>query len=180
MAQADDDNHSKLDDSNQYDDEWHTDDSLTFLSRFGDNDPDNSPDFPPPNGASTRVTAFMMDDMGTILMDDYYTPHPAISTLAPCQDRSGENHARSHGTTTSPIKDSFYDESYVQGKRNSPDLRDVSRFFNPSDRPAPTYSDLLTAELTTLSAIDTHENRIYQAGFTPGAIRDGIRTLQTT
>ncbi len=27
MAQADDDNHSEYDNSNQYDDEWHTDDS---------------------------------------------------------------------------------------------------------------------------------------------------------
>jgi hypothetical protein len=63
MAQADDDNHSEYDDSNQYDDEWHTDDSLAFLSRFGDNDPDNSPAYPPPNGAPTRAIAFMMDDM---------------------------------------------------------------------------------------------------------------------
>jgi hypothetical protein len=64
---------------------------------------------------------------------------------------------------------------------NDPDLRDVSRFLNPSARPAPTYFDVFTAELTTLSAIDTHENRIYQVGYTPGVIRDSIRsTLQTT
>jgi hypothetical protein len=74
MAQADDDNHSEYDDSHQYDDDWHTDDSLAFLSRFGDNDPDNSHDFHPPNGAPTRATAFMKDNMGAILMDDDYTP----------------------------------------------------------------------------------------------------------
>jgi hypothetical protein len=63
----------------------------------------------------------------------------------------------------------------------TPDLRDVSRFVNPSARPIPIYSDVFTAELTTLSAIDTHENRIYQAGYTPSAIRDSIHNiLQTT
>jgi hypothetical protein len=62
----------------------------------------------------------MMDDMGTILMDDDYTPRLAISALALCQDRVGENHTRLYGTTTSPIEDSFYDESYVQGKRPRP------------------------------------------------------------
>jgi hypothetical protein len=75
MAQADDDNRSEYDDSNQYDNEWQTDDSFAFLSRFGDNDPDNSPGYPPPDSAPTRATAFMMDDMGTILLDDDYTPH---------------------------------------------------------------------------------------------------------
>jgi hypothetical protein len=119
--------------------------------------------------------------MGTILMDDDYTPHPAASALNLCQDQVGENHTRVNGTTTSPIEDSFYDELYVQGKRNNSDLRDVSRFLNPSARPTPTYSDVFTAELTILSAIDTHENRIYQVGYTPGAIRDNIRSiLQTT
>jgi hypothetical protein len=35
--------------------------------------------------------------------------------------------------------------------------------------------------MITLSAIDTHENRIYQAGYTPSAIRDSIHSiLQTT
>ena len=123
----------------------------------------------------------MMDDMGTILMDDdAYTLHPAISAVILCQDRVGENHTRLHGTTTSPIEDSFYDESYVQGKRNNPNLRDVSRFLNPSARPTPTYSDVFTAELTTLSAIDTHENRKYQVGHTPGAIRDSIKSILQT
>ncbi len=80
-----------------------------------------------------------------------------------------------------PTEDSFYDESYVQRKRNNPDFRDVSPFLNPSARPTPTYSDVFTAELTTLSAIDTHENRIYQVGYTPGTIRNSIRSiLQTT
>jgi hypothetical protein len=83
MDQADDDNDSEYNDSNQYDDEWHTDDSLVFFSRFEYNDPDRSPDFPPPtsNGAPTRATAFMMDDMSTILKDDDYTPHPAMWPL---------------------------------------------------------------------------------------------------
>jgi hypothetical protein len=39
-----------------------TDDSLAFLSSFGDNDPDNFPGYPPPDSAPTRATAFMMDD----------------------------------------------------------------------------------------------------------------------
>ena len=35
--------------------------------------------------------------------------------------------------------------------------------------------------MITLSAIDTHENRIYQAGYMPSAIRDSIHNiLQTT
>jgi hypothetical protein len=45
MTQADYDNRSEYDDSNQYDNEWQADDSLAFLSRFGDNDPDNSPGY---------------------------------------------------------------------------------------------------------------------------------------
>jgi hypothetical protein len=35
MTQAANDNHSEYDESNQYNNEWHNDDSLVFLSRFG-------------------------------------------------------------------------------------------------------------------------------------------------
>jgi hypothetical protein len=112
------DNHSKYDDSNQYNDEWHNYDSLAFLlSRFGDNNPDNSPTFPPHNGASTRVSAFMMNDIDAILMDDDYTTHRTTSPTTMCEFRAE--------ITTSPFEDSFYDESYVQGKRSNPNLRDV-------------------------------------------------------
>ncbi len=48
-------------------------------------------------------------------------------------------------------------------KRTHPDLRDVSRFINPSARPIPTYSDVFTAKLTTLSAIDTRGTRQEQS-----------------
>jgi hypothetical protein len=115
----------------------------------------------------------MMDDMGAILMGDDYTTHLATSPPTIRQVRVE--------TTTSPIEDSFYDESYIQGKRNNPDLRDVSRFVNTSARPIPTYSDVFTAELTTLSAIDTHENCIYKAGYTPNsAIQDSIHNILET
>jgi hypothetical protein len=57
MTQATDDNHSEYDDSNQYNDES----SFAFLSRFGDNDPDDSPAFPPHNGAPTRASISIHD-----------------------------------------------------------------------------------------------------------------------
>ncbi len=91
----------------------------------------------------------MMDDMGTNLLADDYTPWPAASDLTLCQDQVDTNHTHVNGTTTSPIEDSFYGKSYAQGKRKKPDLRDITRFLNRSARPTPTYSGVFTAELTT-------------------------------
>jgi hypothetical protein len=115
MTQADDDDYSEHDDSHQYGNEWQTDDSLAFLSRFGDNDSDNSPGYPPADSAPTRATAFMMDDMGTILLDDNDTPAQAVSDLTPCQDQVGAKPTHTHVTMTPSTDDSFYDEPYVQG-----------------------------------------------------------------
>ncbi len=72
-------------------------------------------------------------------------------------------------------KSDFFDDSYVRGKHvvardkaNSP--------INPIRQPSPTYSEVYTATLTTLTDIARHEERIYQSGYTPTAIRDNIQS----
>jgi hypothetical protein len=74
--QADYDDYSEHDDSpHQYGNEWQTDDFLAFLSRFWDNDPDNSPGYHHlPDSAPTRATAFMIGSLGP-----YSLPRPSWS-----------------------------------------------------------------------------------------------------
>jgi hypothetical protein len=69
----------------------------------------------------------------------------------------------------------FFDEEYVFGKRSS-FLQSNRQYeaLNPSLRDSPTYQDVCTAALTTVDEIEYHEQRIYQEGYNPTAIRANI------
>ncbi len=70
----------------------------------------------------------------------------------------------------------FYDEEYVKGARRRLTRDTLTAPINPSQRVSPTYHEVFTAQLTTLSDLHRHEERIYQPGYTPQAIRDNITT----
>ena len=49
--------------------------------------------------------------------------------------------------------------------------------LNPATRASPTYHEVCTAILTTKAEIERHEERIYQVGYTPSAIRNRVNTM---
>jgi hypothetical protein len=72
----------------------------------------------------------------------------------------------------------FFDEEYVAGQRQRPISRnDQTTTLNPNQRMVLTYHEACTAELTTVASIEHHEQRLYQDGYTPNAIRDNIQTM---
>jgi hypothetical protein len=71
----------------------------------------------------------------------------------------------------------FFDEEYVSGLRTYPARDRANTTLNPSQRASPTYQDVLTAQLTTLSDVYRHEERIYQPGYTPTAIKANITSM---
>ena len=70
----------------------------------------------------------------------------------------------------------FFDEEYVRGTRRHLARETLHTTINPALRVPPTYNEVFTAQLTTLSDVHRHEERIYQPGYTPQAIRDNITT----
>ncbi len=71
--------------------------------------------------------------------------------------------------TTAPQPSSgtgFYDEEYVGGTRRHLARDTLSATINPAQRVSITYHEVFTAQLTTLSDVDRHEERIYQHGYT--------------
>ena len=79
---------------------------------------------------------------------------------------------------SSSVATGFFDDEYVGGKRAALLSRDVSGSpLNPAQRASPTYHDVFSAELTTISQIERHEERIYQPGYTPTAIRANITAM---
>ena len=76
----------------------------------------------------------------------------------------------------------FFDEEYVSGKFQGPvhSSRITHDSLNPSTRPELTYQEACTAELTTISAVELHEQRLFQPGYTPTAIRDNILVMLRT
>ncbi len=66
-------------------------------------------------------------------------------------------------------------------KGTSPTVARISRDDrNPLTRPELTYQEACTAELTTLSAVELHEQRLFQPGYTPTAIRNNILDMLRT
>ena len=102
MIHADEDDASGQDDTDHHDDDWKTDNSLVFLSRFGDNHPDSSSVYLPPDYVPTCTTAFMMDDMGTIFLEDNLNSDPEASDLTAGKDPVGYKVTTAHGTATAP------------------------------------------------------------------------------
>ncbi len=76
------------------------------------------------------------------------------------------------------VNSGFFDEEYVAGKRIAPTHRDsLANTLNPACRSALTYHEVYTAQLTTAAEIERHEQRLYQPGYTPSAIRDHIQKM---
>ncbi len=73
-------------------------------------------------------------------------------------------------------KSDFFDDAYVQGKHVASRDKEATT-LNPLHLAPPTYSEVYTAEITTLTDIARHEERIYQPGYTPTAIRENIRSM---
>ena len=71
----------------------------------------------------------------------------------------------------------FFDEEYVGGLRCHSPHDTSSTILNPAQRAVPSYQDVFTAQLTTLADVHRHEERIYQPGYTPTAIRDNITAM---
>jgi hypothetical protein len=71
----------------------------------------------------------------------------------------------------------FFDEEYVSGLRRYPARDRLNTTLNPAQRVSPNYQVVFTAQLTTLSGVHRHEERIYQPGYTPTAIRDKITSM---
>jgi hypothetical protein len=71
----------------------------------------------------------------------------------------------------------FFDDEYVDGRRNCSPAHEMLA-LNPASRaPSPTYQEVNTAVLTTTDEIEHHETRIYQKGYTPSEIRNKITRL---
>jgi hypothetical protein len=73
-------------------------------------------------------------------------------------------------------RSSFFDDAYVKGKHTPVHVGGATT-LNPIHRASPTYSEVYTATLTTLTDIERHEQRIYHPGYTPTAIRKNIRSM---
>lgn len=70
----------------------------------------------------------------------------------------------------------FFDEEYVAGKRTV--HRDsFPTTLNPARRAPLSYHEVYTAQLTTAAEIERHEQRLYQPGYTPSAIREQIQKM---
>jgi hypothetical protein len=102
---------------------------------------------------------------------------PSIPMLAaPANSGFYDNVYRSH-----PPQTGFFDDEYVDGKRSTnvgfpPRDLDLTP-LNPARSASPTYHEVCTAILTTNAEIERHEERIYQVGYTPSAIRTRVESM---
>ena len=85
-------------------------------------------------------------------------------------------------TNTNPVHNTgFFDDEYVAGKRSSPKVgNQYHEALNPAGRASPSYSEVRAAALTTIKEIEHHEQRIYQEGYNPAAIRSHINHMLLT
>jgi hypothetical protein len=82
------------------------------------------------------------------------------------------------GNRNASLNSNFFDDAYVTGQRRNLLCRDNDdSMLNPALHAFPSYNEVCTATLTSVSEIEHHERCIYQPGYTPRNIRTNIQRM---
>lgn len=179
----------------------YTEEFLASLAYEATADDDNG--YVSPDGTTVHVTANMMGDDDLLLMTPAQAAYPTQGSAPQSTSLSEKDeHQQGHGPTPPPtpaeLEAHFLQlerdriTAHVQNPRPFvPTSNEIPQLAsgvsilkllpptgnNPKAEITPTYLEAFESELRTIAQIDVHEARIYQAGYTPKAIRSKIKLL---